>query len=73
MPAAKKATEVYVATDSGSVEIKGESYVFIRGVTRIRAGHPILKAVPDSFAPAEDQLHYDTEQATAAPGEKRGA
>lgn len=70
MPAKK--TEIYVAIESGSVEIKGETCVFVKNVTRVRAGHPLLKAVPDYFAEVEDAVHYDVEQATAVPGEKRG-
>ncbi len=64
--------EVYIAKDSGSAEIKGEVYVFHKDVTRVRAGHPLLKAVPDAFHPVTDRIHYDVEQATKAPGEKRG-
>jgi hypothetical protein len=41
----------------------------------VRDGHPLLKGRDDLFDPA-DQLsrfdHVDVEQATAAPGEKRG-
>jgi hypothetical protein len=71
--ATKKAAEVYVATETGSVDIKGQNYVFYRDVTRVAADHPLIKACPDFFAPAEDRLHYGgVEQATAAPGEKRG-
>lgn len=65
--------DVFVATESGSCEVKGETFVFVRNVTRVRAGHPLLKAVPDYFRPVEERIHYDVEAATAAPGEKRGA
>lgn len=63
---------VFVAKESGSTEIKGESYVFVKGVTRVREGHPILKTCPEYFEPVEEHVHYDVEKATAAPGEKRG-
>lgn len=63
---------VYIATDSGSAEIKGETLVFSKGATLVREGHPLLKACPDFFELASDHVHYDVEQATAAPGEKRG-
>lgn len=67
------ATDIFVAIESGSCEVKGETYVFVRGQTRIRAGHPLLKAVPDYFKPVEENVHYDVEAAVAAPGQKRGA
>jgi hypothetical protein len=63
---------VYVAIDSGSCEIKGENYSFTKGTTLVREGHALLKECPDYFQPASDHVHYDVEQATAAPGEKRG-
>lgn len=62
---------VYVATESGSVDVKGEVLTFTKGVTRAREGHPILKAVPACFELADEHVHYDVEKATAAPGEKR--
>lgn len=72
MPTKEKA-EVYVARESGASEVKGEVYTFTKGITRVRAGHPLLKAVPDYFEPVDDSVHYDLEQATASPGEKRGS
>ena len=62
---------VYIATESGSAEVDGETYIFTRGQTRVREGHPLLDAVRDYFEPVGDHIHYDVEQATAAPGEKR--
>jgi hypothetical protein len=70
--AAKKTEEVYIATQSGVAEIKGEPLVFTKGVTRVRHGHPLLKAIPEAFEPVNDHVHYEVEKATAAPGEKRG-
>jgi hypothetical protein len=63
--------EVYIATQSGASDVDGETYVFTKGSTRVRAGHPLLRAVPDYFEPVDDHIHYDVEQATRAPGEKR--
>ena len=63
--------EIYVARSTGVIRIKGESFTYIAGRTRVRAGHPLLKALPDKFQPLS--LDYDLEQATAAPGERRGA
>lgn len=72
MASKKNGGAVYVAIDSGSAEIKGETFVFSKGTTLVREGHPLLKAVGYAFEPASDHVHYDVEQATAAPGEKRG-
>ena len=72
MPAKK--TEVYVAKESGHAEIEGVPYVFHKGITRVRAGHPLtkIKGFENIFEPVDEAVHYDVEQATAAPGEKRG-
>jgi hypothetical protein len=72
MPPRSRDQDIYVATESGSCEVAGENHVFVKGITRVRAGHPLLKAVPDYFKPIELEVHYDVEQATAAPGERRG-
>ena len=61
--------ELYVARSSGVIKVKGETITYLAGRTRVRAGHPLLKARPDAFVPLE--ANYDVEQATAAPGEKR--
>lgn len=62
-------TDVYVCKESGAFEYDGDMVVVHKGVTRVRAGHPILDAHPELFE--EITVHYDVEQATAAPGEKR--
>ena len=72
MPPRPRKPGVYIATQSGTCEIDGEAYTFTRGATLVREGHPILDRVPDYFEPASDHVHYDVEQATATPGEKRG-
>jgi hypothetical protein len=40
----------------------------------VRAGHPLLKGRDEHFEPVESfgRFDVDVEQATAAPGEKRG-
>lgn len=68
-----RSDQVYVATESGSCEVKGETYIFVKNITRVRDGHPLLKNVGDYFKPVDDAVHYEVEQATKAPGEKRGA
>lgn len=62
---------VYIARETGSAEVDGQSLVFIKGVTRVREGHPLLKGREAYFELAEDFVHYDIEAATAAPGERR--
>jgi hypothetical protein len=61
--------DVYVCKESGAFEYGGDMIVVNKGVTRVRAGHPILDLYPDLFE--EITVHYDVEQATKAPGEKR--
>ena len=70
MPKTKEAT-VYVARSSGVIKIDGETYRYNAGQTRVRVGHPLLRVIPDKFAPMK--VDYEVEQATAAPGERRGA
>jgi hypothetical protein len=62
--------EILIAVDSGAVTVEGREYIVHKGITRVRAAHPLAKAMPDLFKPID--VHYDVEQATAAPGEKRG-
>ena len=64
---------IYVAKESFACDVDGENYQFHKGRTRVRASHPAVKANPDYFEPVELEVHYDVEQATAAPGERRGA
>jgi len=68
-----KSDRVYVATESFACQIEGKDYQITKGQTRVREGHPLLQTNPQYFRPMEENVHYDVEQATAAPGEKRGA
>jgi len=63
---------VYIATESGSADIKGDVFIFVKDITRVRGNHPLLKVVPDYFAPVDDSVTYEVQTATKAPGEKRG-
>lgn len=63
--------DVYVAIESGAASVDGQEMIFVKGVTRVRAGHPLLRACPSLFKPADAHPSYDVEQATAAPGERR--
>ncbi len=62
--------QVLIATETFACTFGGADHVFQAGVTRVRAGHPILKGIEHLFKPVD--AHYEIEQATAAPGEKRG-
>lgn len=66
-----KSPEIYVAKHSFSCEIDGEQ-LFVNAGERVRSGHPLLRSQKDYFEPVDTTVHYDVEQATAAPGEKRG-
>ena len=68
---AQAEAEVYVARESGSATYKGEEAVFVKGVTRVRRGHWLLKRVAYAFEPVDEGIHYDVEQATSSPGERR--
>lgn len=59
-----------VATEDGHIDLDGIPHHIRRGVTRVRANHPLVKKAPNLWKPIE--MTYDVEQTTAAPGEKRG-
>lgn len=61
--------KVYVATETFATTIDDEPVVVQKGVTRVREGHPLLAGREQMFE--ELEVHYDVEQATAAPGERR--
>lgn len=63
---------VYVCKESAAFGHGGDMIVVHKGVTRVRAGHPMLEEHPELFEPID--VHYDlpqVERATAEPGEKR--
>ncbi len=66
------AVDIYVAKETGAVELDGSPVMIQKGHTRVRQGHQLLKRYPEMFEPIDLFVHYDVEQATAAPGEKRG-
>lgn len=63
------AADVFVCKESGAFEYNGDMVVVNKGVTRVRAGHPMLTEHPELFE--EITVHYEVERATATPGEKR--
>lgn len=64
------AGEIYVAVDSAALPYEGGMTVIHKGVTRVREGHALLRQYPDLFKPID--VHYEVEDTTARPGEKRG-
>jgi hypothetical protein len=66
---------LYVVLDSFVIQLDGAAVTFRKGDT-VEAGHPVLKVRPDafrSFVATHRAASPRIEQATAAPGEKRGA
>ena len=60
----------WIATDSGAVEVDGETRIFVKDKTLVRDDDPMLKQIPHCFEPL-DGPDAEVEQATAAPGERR--
>jgi len=66
--------ELFVAKDGFACDLKGEMFIVAKG-ERVREGHPLLRSHADYFEPADVSARFappEVEQATAAPGEKRG-
>lgn len=68
MPRARK---MYVATETLACEIDGVLHWIRAGETRVAADHELRTAYPHAFKEGEAETP-EVEQATAAPGEKRG-
>lgn len=63
--------DIYVAATSGTIHLDDGTVVQLQqGITRVRAGHPLLDGRESMFRLLD--VHYDVEQATARPSEKRG-
>ena len=67
----RKATDYYRANQGFSTMLDGEPLFVAKGEL-VHKDHPLLKGRSDLFEPAENFGRFDIEQATAAPGEKRG-
>lgn len=64
---------VFVATETFATVDESGSPLFVhKGATRVREGHDLLRRYPHYFEQADMNVQYDVEEATAAPGEKRG-
>jgi len=63
--------EIFVARESFATELDGVPISVFGGVTRVRAGHPLLKGREQMFEPIT--VHYDVDdQPSPARGETRG-
>lgn len=63
-------TTIYIARATFTTMLDGREVTIRAGIDRVRAGHPLLKGRESMFEPLTVQ--YDIEQASAAPGERRG-
>lgn len=63
--------QYYQAKESFVTMLNGEPQQVSAG-DLVHPDHPILKGRESLFRPARDHVRFDVEQATAAPGEKRG-
>lgn len=70
--ARQKTPEYMMATESFVTTIDGTPQQVSKG-DLVHPDHPILRGRESLFAPAKGHVRFDVEQATAAPGEKRGA
>lgn len=66
------AAKVYVATETIHIQ-DGDNVVTVYKGQRIREGHAYLKGREAFFREPTNDVMYDVEAASAAPGEKRGA
>lgn len=64
--------DYYRAKHAFGVRYEGEQITIPEGEI-VRAGHPLLKGLDEHFEPVTSFGRFDVEQATQAPGEKRGA
>ena len=70
-PRSNPDSEVMQAIDSGEVDVDGSKVIVLKGITRAERGSDIVRLYPTLWEPLK--IHYRVEQATAAPGELRGA
>lgn len=67
----KTKTGYYAANQGFATTFEGEP-LFVQKGELVHKSHPLLKGREELFEPADRISRFDDEQATAAPGEKRG-
>ena len=70
MPRTRAKADIFIAKRTFWCTLDGEA-TLIHKDERVRAGHPLLRDQAEHFEPIDTHVHYDVEQATAAPGELR--
>jgi hypothetical protein len=63
---------VFIANRTATVDVDGVPTIIHRGMTKVREGHALLSTHAELFNPDDSLVHFEVENATAAPGEKRG-
>jgi hypothetical protein len=72
--ARKKDERLLVARESFEADVDGKSIVVHKGVTRVRASHPLVRGRELLFEPLDEHRDRpDVEEAIAEPGRKRHA
>jgi hypothetical protein len=71
MPRRQQAVDYYQAKESFVTMLNDEPTTVAKG-DLVHPDHPILKGREELFQPAEGHIRFDVEDATAAPGRKRG-
>lgn len=68
---AQKKVDIYAAKQPFSARV-GDDRVSVAKGELARADHELVKNYPSLFEPVDNIIRFDVEQATQAPGEKRG-
>ena len=63
---------IYVAKKSFFTQVDGKTCRIRKGITRVEAGHPLLKGREHLFAPDTTVIHFPVETTASEPGEPRG-
>lgn len=64
--------DLFQAKSEFAVSLNGVPIVVHKGEL-VRSGHPLLKGRESLFEPYDAKVRFEVEDATAAPGKKRGA
>lgn len=77
IPNQPAAPAIFICRETFAGQHDGAPLTCHKGVTRVAAGHPLLDVYGVYFEPVSRDVHFgaptgEVEQATAAPGERRG-